>query len=121
VRRMQMDELARAARGRFDQVDVIASPTSAETPPVLDDIKDWERYRPLNLKMARNTCVANILQMNAMTMPVALDAAGMPVGLQIMCDHGRDDLLFAASRAFEKVLGTGRQRLGPPPCRTAGV
>ena len=32
--------------------------------------------------------------------------------------HGDDEKLLAAAYAFEKVLGTGRQRLGVPPlCR----
>jgi Asp-tRNA(Asn)/Glu-tRNA(Gln) amidotransferase A subunit family amidase len=37
------------------------------------------------------------------------------VGLQIMADHGRDDVLFAAGIAIEKVLGTGLERIGRPP------
>jgi aspartyl-tRNA(Asn)/glutamyl-tRNA(Gln) amidotransferase subunit A len=115
LRRMAIDELAAAARMRFANVDVIAAPTTAQSPPILSTIRGWDEYRPLNLKMARNTSVANFLQLNALTIPVALDAARMPVGLQIMCDRGRDDLLFAAGLAIEKVLGTGRERLGPPP------
>jgi aspartyl-tRNA(Asn)/glutamyl-tRNA(Gln) amidotransferase subunit A len=115
VRRMMIDELALAARKRFEHVDVIASPTLAQTPPSLAAIRGWEEYRPLNLRMARNTSVANFLKLCALTLPVALDAARMPVGLQITCDRGRDDLLFAAGLAIEKTLGTGRERLGTPP------
>ena len=113
-RKLTLDGLARKARRVFEEVDVIATPTTAQTPPLLALIRTWEDYRPLNLKMARNTSVANLLQLNALTMPVALDACGMPVGLQIMADHGRDDLLFAAGLAFEKALGTCRERLGRP-------
>jgi aspartyl-tRNA(Asn)/glutamyl-tRNA(Gln) amidotransferase subunit A len=115
ARRMMIDELALAARTRFADVDVIASPTTALTPPILTGIRGWDEYRPLNLKMVRNTSVANLLQLCALTLPVALDAARMPVGLQVTCDRGKDDLLFAAGRAIEKVLGTGRERLGAPP------
>jgi len=81
----------------------------------VSEVRDWERYRPLNLKSARNTGVANFLKLNALTIPVALDAQRMPVGLQVMADHGRDDFLFAAGLAIEKVLGTSRSRLGMPP------
>lgn len=115
VRKMVIDELAMAARKRFDNLDVIASPTTAQTPPILATIRGWDEYRPLNLRMARNTSVANFLQLCALTVPVALDAARMPVGLQIMCDRGKDDLLFAAGLAIEQALGTGRERLGTPP------
>jgi hypothetical protein len=57
--------------------------------------------RPLNLKMARNTSIANLLQLCALTMPVAVDECGMPVGLQSMAGQGRDRFLFAAGLAFE--------------------
>ena len=51
-------------------------------------------------------------------MPVALDKVGIPVGLQLIAKHGDDEKLLAAAYAFEKALGTGRQRLGVPPlCR----
>lgn len=115
ARRRAIDKLAAAARVRFEDVDVIAAPATAQSPPILSTIRSWDDYRPLNLKMARNTSVANFLQLCALTVPVALDAARMPVGLQITCDRGRDDLLFAAALAIEEVLGTSRERLGAPP------
>lgn len=118
ARRMMIDELAVAARKRFGNVDVIAGPTAAQSPPVLTTIRNWEEYRPLNLKMARNTSVANFLQLCALTVPVTFDAARMPVGLQIMCDRGKDNLLFAAGLAIEKALEMGRERLGPLPIRS---
>ena len=114
-RKLTLDALARQARRIFAEVDVVATPTVALTPPVLASIKTWDDYRPLNMKIARNTSIANLLQLNALTLPVALDAARMPVGLQIMADHGRDEFLFAAGIAIEKALGTGRDRLGAPP------
>jgi aspartyl-tRNA(Asn)/glutamyl-tRNA(Gln) amidotransferase subunit A len=114
-RRLAFETLSRQARRLFDKVDLIATPTTAATPPILDTIKTWDDYRPANLKMARNTSIANLLQLCALTMPVALDAAHMPVGLQIMAGKGRDRFLFAAGLAFEKVLGTGRERIGRPP------
>jgi aspartyl-tRNA(Asn)/glutamyl-tRNA(Gln) amidotransferase subunit A len=114
-RKLTLDALARQARRVFADVDVVATPTVAMTPPLLASIKTFDDYRPINMKIARNTSIANLLQLNALTLPVALDAARMPVGLQIMADHGRDDFLFAAGLALEKALGTGRDRLGAPP------
>jgi len=114
-RKLTLDSLSRNSRRLFEDVDLIATPTCALTPPPVASIKTWDDYRPANLKIARNTSIANLLQINALTMPVALDACGMPVGLQLMADHGRDDFLFAAGLAIEKVLGTARQRIGRPP------
>ena len=113
--------LARRAASRFDDIDVIASPTAPISPPRLDECADLERYRERNLLMIRNTCLANLLGLNGLTMPVAVDPLGLPVGLQLMAGPGRDDVLFAAGLAFEETLGSGRERLPPPPARPAGV
>lgn len=122
VRKMQADAMARSAQARFAELDVVATPTIPQTPPDILAIRDWEQYRPLNLRNVRNTCVANILQLCSLTLPVALDAQRMPVGLQLMAAGGRDDLLFAAGIAFEKVLGTARARIGtPPPTRRTSI
>jgi aspartyl-tRNA(Asn)/glutamyl-tRNA(Gln) amidotransferase subunit A len=115
LRKKTLDALARESRRHFERVDVIAVPTTAQSPPALTDLATWEQYRPRNLKMARNTSIANLLRLCALTLPVGLDALRLPVGLQIMADHGRDDFLFAAGRALEDVLGTGRERIGVPP------
>jgi len=46
---------------------------------------------------------------------VALDGAGMPVGLQLIAAAGREERLLSVALAVEKVLGTARQRIGVPP------
>lgn len=107
--------LASRMQHRFEAIDVIAMPTTPITAPRVDEIADWETYRTVNLRMVRNTCLANLLGLNGLTLPVALDPPGLPVGLQLMAAPGRDDLLFAAGLAFERVLGIARERLGKPP------
>jgi Asp-tRNA(Asn)/Glu-tRNA(Gln) amidotransferase A subunit family amidase len=39
----------------------------------------------------------------------------MPVGLHIVCPRNEDVRSIAIARAFEKHLGTARERLGTPP------
>jgi aspartyl-tRNA(Asn)/glutamyl-tRNA(Gln) amidotransferase subunit A len=114
LRKRSLDAWSREARRHFEGVDVIAVPTTAASAPKLASLGTWDEYRPANLKMARNTSIANLLQLNALTLPVGRDALGLPVGLQIMADHGRDDFLFAAGGELEEVLGTGRERIGKP-------
>ena len=65
--------------------------------------------------MTQNTHPVNLLELCAITMPVALDAVGMPVGLQLISCGGREERLLAVALACEKVLGTARQRLGVAP------
>ena len=114
-RKAAFEQLASQALARFDQVDVMVTPTAPISPPLVSDVPDWERYRIFNLKMVRNTGTANLLRLCALTMPVGLDALGLPIGLQVMAPNNRDDLVFAAGLSFENTLGVGRQRLGSCP------
>ena len=103
-RKSAFEQLAARVPARFEGVDVIATPTVAFTPPRLDEVSDYEAYRAANLRMLRNTPAANLLRLCAITMPVGLDAQGMPVGLQVMGAHMQDDRLFAAALAMEREL-----------------
>lgn len=100
---------------RLQTVDLLVAPTVANTPPRLVDLEAPEVYRRENLLCLRNTAIANYLGLCAITLPVALDAAGMPVGLMLMARGGRDAPLVAAALAMERLLGTAAHRLGTPP------
>lgn len=108
-------ELAARARDRLAGFDAVVGPTIAITPPTVEDVADAKGYHRHNMATARNASTVNMLDLCAVTMPVALDAAGMPVGLHIICPLGKDETALAIALAFEKVLGTARQRLGVPP------
>ena len=108
-------ELARTMRDSMIGFDAIVGPTIAITPPIVDVVADPKEYHRHNMGAARNSSTVNMLDLCAVTMPVALDAAGMPVGLHIICPLGADETALAIALAFEKVLGTARQRLGVPP------
>ncbi len=108
-------ELIAAAAGNFDDVDVLVCPTVANTPPRLTDIAQLERHQAETLRSLRNTSIANLLEYCAITIPVGLDAAGMPVGLQLMAPNNADQRLLAIAAAIERVIGTPRERLGRPP------
>lgn len=114
-----MQRMAVAVDDRLRAVDVLVSPTVANTPPRLADIDRPETYRPENLLCLRNTCIPSYLGLCALTLPVGRDAAGMPVGMQLVAPAFEERRLLAVALAFERVLGTGRARLGAPP-RVAG-
>lgn len=108
-----------SAADKLAAVDVLVAPTVANTPPTMEEVSTSEGYGPRNLLALRNTSIANYLGLCAITVPVGLDAAGMPVGLMLMAQGGHDEQLLAIAAAAELVLGTGRQRLGTPPRLTA--
>ena len=106
---------ARIANHKLRHVDALITPTLAVTPPTVEEVGDVATYKHHLGHMTQNTHPVNLLELCAITMPVALDGAGMPVGLQLIACAGREERLLAAALACEKVLGTARERLGTPP------
>ena len=106
------EEMARAAGSLFRNADVLALPTAMVTPPAAAEMEDMERYLETNGAALRPTCGPSILGLPAVTLPVGLDRAGMPVGLQLVAPAGQDEIALAAALAAERVLGTAEERLG---------
>lgn len=103
----------KAFEARWAEVDVFAMPTISITPPTNDALR--KKSDPNEM---RNTSWVNLLRLCAVSMPVALDVAGMPVGLQLAAPTMGEERLLAIAAACERTLGTSRQRLGVPPmCR----
>ena len=117
-RRERLDRLARSAPERLEPVHVAALPTVPITPPTVGEVKRPDAYRQANMLALRNTVIANFLGLCAITIPVGLDAAGMPVGLQLMAPGGAEESLLSVALAVERALGPAAQRIGRPP--TAG-
>ena len=117
LRRLRvLKKLSASVQQHFEDVDLIASPTVPITPPLLADVSEVEGYVPRNMASLRNTTVGNLLGLCGITLPVGLDASGMPVGLQLLAKHGNDAKLLTIACRLEKILGTARQRLGIVPC-----
>ncbi len=114
ARRALLDRLSAQVDDKLGAVDALVTPTVAVTPPRLDEIADGDAYRRANMLALRNTSGANYLGLCAITLPVALVGAGLPVGLQLMARGGHDVRLIAIARAVEAALGTGRERIGLP-------
>lgn len=112
--RRRMEALSQSAHARLASYDALLAPTVAITPPTIAAMADPEVYGPTNLQALRNTAVGNYLTMAAVTLPVGLDAAGMPVGLQLMSTPGSEEWLISLAVAAELALGTADDRLGRP-------
>ena len=113
------DRMGKAANASFRGFHAVIGPTTPATPPLISDVEnDPEHHLAVNLHMCRNTNVPSLLHLAGLTLPVGLDAAGMPVGLQICTPAGHEETAIAIALAFERALGTARDRLGVPPmCR----
>lgn len=104
-----------SAGSLFAACDVLALPGALLTPVPVREVDDLGRYVEVNTTALAPTCPVNILGLCALTMPVGLDDAGMPVGLQLVAPAGRDAELLAVALAAERILGTAAERLGRPP------
>ncbi|NND49337.1 MAG: amidase [Rhizobiales bacterium] len=114
-RASELEALTRAVHARLEDHDLVVGPTVPISPPEVAALDEADAYRKANLTILRNTAPGNLLGLCAVTIPIGLDSHGMPVGLQIIGAGGEDERVIAAACAFERVLGTARQRLGTPP------
>ncbi|MCG8419680.1 MAG: amidase [Proteobacteria bacterium] len=119
-RKRRLGLLGDLAASRLARVDALATPTVAVTPPTTDELSSPAVYRSKNLLALRNTSVVNMLGLCALSMPVALDRANMPIGLQLVVRPRADARLLGIAAAVERVLGTGAERLGVPPLCVRG-
>jgi aspartyl-tRNA(Asn)/glutamyl-tRNA(Gln) amidotransferase subunit A len=117
-RRLRLLAAAKTAAVYFDEIDVIATPTVMVSPHVLSEETGAEQFWARNRKIVHNLAPVNYLGLCAATLPVGLDRIGMPVGLQLIAKGGDDERLVAIACAAERVLGTPREILGPPPMCT---
>jgi aspartyl-tRNA(Asn)/glutamyl-tRNA(Gln) amidotransferase subunit A len=118
-RRRLLTRLAAETDQLLTDFDVVVCPTSPISPPLVDKLFDPDTYRRISRLAARNTCVVNLLDLCALTMPVALDPAGLPVGIQLIARSRREETLLAVASACERVWGTGVERLGIAPLMAA--
>ena len=110
-----LDRLGPPAADRLGRVDALVAPTVPVTPPVMGAFDDLDTYRAINTTLQRNVYLVNLLGLCAITLPVALDRAGMPVGLQLIARPHTEERLLAVGLACERALGTAGARLGTPP------
>lgn len=88
----------------WDNVDVIVTPTTATTaPPIGSDAAGGELDEAKANHAVTFTFAQNLSGMPAVSVPCGYDAAGMPVGLQVIAPFGEDLRALAVAAAVERV------------------
>jgi aspartyl-tRNA(Asn)/glutamyl-tRNA(Gln) amidotransferase subunit A len=85
-------------------IDVLATPTQAQTPPPLDALTIPYAGDPemdVTYAMCGLTLVFNMLGWPAVSVPCGRDDAGLPAGIQLAALPWREDHCFAAAAAVE--------------------
>ncbi len=82
----------------FDNCDVLLTPTAPVTA-----LKFGADMTPVETYQADIcTCSVNIAGLPAISVPCGFDQKGLPVGLQLIGDRFREDVILNAARAFER-------------------
>lgn len=84
----------------FKQVDLIAAPVAPTTAfPIGEHTDD-----PLAMYLEDVfTLPANLAGVPGMAFPVGFDEDGLPIGMQLMAPHFKEDILFQATHAYQSV------------------
>ena len=98
VRDMLKKEFAKV----FADIDVIATPTS----PIPAFTIGEKSHDPLAMYLADIfTVPVNIVGVPAISVPSGKTSTGLPLGMQFIAAHTREDILFAYGRELEKLVG----------------
>jgi aspartyl-tRNA(Asn)/glutamyl-tRNA(Gln) amidotransferase subunit A len=85
----------------FKEIDVIATPTS----PIPAFTIGEKSHDPLAMYLADIfTVPVNIVGVPAISVPSGKTASGLPLGMQFIAAHTRENMLFAYGRELEKLV-----------------
>jgi len=103
-RRRELEESRREIASVFDTVDLLVTPTTPIPPPTIAELKENPQLlRPREILMLRNTRPVNVWGLPAISVPCGFTATGLPVGLQIIGPHWREDLVLQLAYAYEQA------------------
>jgi aspartyl-tRNA(Asn)/glutamyl-tRNA(Gln) amidotransferase subunit A len=85
----------------FEGVDVIATPTS----PIPAFTIGEKSHDPLSMYLADIfTVPVNIVGVPAISIPTGKTEGGLPLGIQFIAPHGREDVLFLYGKEVEEIF-----------------
>jgi aspartyl-tRNA(Asn)/glutamyl-tRNA(Gln) amidotransferase subunit A len=90
----------------FEIVDILVTPTIPAVPPDIDQdefILDGE-MESVEECLIRFTCLFNITGHPALSIPCGLLNESIPIGLQLIANHYREDLLIKTAFSYEQAF-----------------
>jgi aspartyl-tRNA(Asn)/glutamyl-tRNA(Gln) amidotransferase subunit A len=91
----------------FQSVDLIAAPVAPSTAFRIGEHGD----DPLSMYLEDIfTLPANLAGVPGISFPVGFDEQDLPVGMQLMCAHFQEKLLFKAAHAYQTITAWHNQR-----------
>jgi len=88
----------------FEDVDVLVTPTTPVPAPAIAELKQNPHLlRPREMLLLRNTRPVNVWGLPAISVPCGFTTAGLPIGLQIIGPHWREDRVLQLAYAYEQA------------------
>jgi amidase len=111
---VQQDYAARLARWWACGWDLLLTPTSCEPPPPLGELAP-DPAQPLRIgrrfaRISAFTMPWNVTGQPAVSLPLHWTADGLPVGVQLVAAHGREDLLLRVAAQLEQAAPWAQRR-----------
>ncbi|TGR64728.1 amidase [bacterium M00.F.Ca.ET.194.01.1.1] len=94
--------LIEASRSEFTGFDAVIHPTCGVIAPLLSSVRTAGDQAACNLKLLRNTCFANVLDLPSISLPCHREGEA-PVGLSLT-GTGSEEALLALSKQVEEIL-----------------
>jgi aspartyl-tRNA(Asn)/glutamyl-tRNA(Gln) amidotransferase subunit A len=91
------------ATARIAPYDALVLPTTANTPPRIEDMKDDAAFTRANLLSLRNCTLINMIDGCAISLPAQRDGE-VPVGLMLAGASGTDWRIFELAAGIENVI-----------------
>lgn len=117
VRALQaLERAARALGPFFEDHDVLVTPTIAEPVPPLGllDTRDPAAMFTLAGRYSTLTSPFNMTGQPALSLPLGVDATGLPIGVQFVCRFGAEDLLIRLGSQIEAAAPWVSTPVWPP-------
>lgn len=112
----------RMAQWWSDGFDILVTPTIGEPPPPLGQFAPTEdeplRSLTRSAELVAFTAPFNSTGQPAISLPLHWNADGLPIGVQFVAAHGREDLLLRLAAQLEVLVPWSERR---PPIRAAEV
>lgn len=110
-RRRELDRARRGIRRVFADFDLLVTPTTPIPAPSIAELRaSPDALRPAELKLLRNTRPFNVWGLPAISVPCGFTRSGLPIGLQIVGPHWREDLVLRLAHAYEQATAWHKRR-----------
>jgi len=101
--RRQLDQIRHYVSRFFENVDLVATPTTPIPPFAIADLADADTVRFRELQMLRNVRPITILGLPTISVPCGFTGEGFPIGMQIIGPPGGEAAVLSLANAYEQA------------------